>query len=172
MYKLATEKNEMNTERYDLMIRASHTRRFHNGTTIKEQTVGQHTMNMLIIADTLYDGNPPAPLIRSIIYHDMHEAITGDIPWPMKRINLNVEREIRLVEKDINTNHQWDVPDHPMLGPIDMLEFFSFICRERALGNKNNTDEYLTALNILRENAYKIDQPMRSKFIELIIHMS
>lgn len=162
----------INTERFNMMIRAAHTRRFHNGTTVKEQTVGQHTFNMLIIADTLYEGNPPPSLMMSILYHDMHEGITGDIPWPMKRCTQNLHDEIRRVEKDLNDKHHWSVPEHPMLAPIDMLEFFSFMCRERGLGNANNVDEYETALAHLREQANEMKEPMRYKFIELINHIA
>jgi 5'-deoxynucleotidase YfbR-like HD superfamily hydrolase len=154
-------------ERYKLMIKASHTRRFHTGNVIKQQTVGEHTFNMMIIADTLYDGNPPPGLMQAILYHDMHEGITGDIPWPMKRSSPELYEEIRKVEQGINKNYQWEHEQSKLLEAIDMLEFLCYMVAERNLGNANNLGEYNAALGAINELIKHLDKEMEHKFVEL-----
>ena len=131
----------MNIDRFKMMIAGGQVTRFHTGLTIKENTVAQHTFNMLVIADNLYMGQPPDWLMRAILYHDLHEAITGDIPYPVKK-EPDVRLAIKALEHEVEEKFDLLVPLNPqqqdILKAIDMLEFLLYMSQEAMLGNRNN----------------------------------
>lgn len=57
----------------------------YNGHTGRPYTVGQHTLILLHIVEhfsSLYDYR--MSLRKTVLFHDMHEAFTGDMPRPLK----------------------------------------------------------------------------------------
>lgn len=122
-------------------IRAGRVKRFHTLETLGENTVGQHTFNMLIIADAAYEGNPPPTLMQGILYHDLPELYTGDTPYYTKRENHGFSTRLAELETRIKQlmglTTNMTIEDKRVLRFIDLLEALSFIVAERALGNTN-----------------------------------
>jgi 5'-deoxynucleotidase YfbR-like HD superfamily hydrolase len=129
--------------RFDMMIAGGMVERFHTGQTITTRTVGQHTFNMLVIADNVFEGETPDWLSKAILYHDLHEVFTGDIPWPVKQ-RPALKEAIDHMEHEINVEYGLTVKltdvQYRMLKAIDMLEFLLYLMQERALGNSNHPE--------------------------------
>jgi 5'-deoxynucleotidase YfbR-like HD superfamily hydrolase len=147
-------------ERLEKMLNAGMVERFHTGLTITRQTIGQHTFNMLVIADFVYRGETPPELMKAILYHDMHEVETGDIPWPMKQ-RPAIREHIAAIENKVNDRYAWTVelpaPQAAVLKAIDMLEFMMYLKLERNLGNRNNTENYHKAKAVVSGILYGIN---------------
>jgi 5'-deoxynucleotidase YfbR-like HD superfamily hydrolase len=137
-------------------LKGAETTRFHTAPTIKENTVGQHSFNMLLIAEYIYDQATPVELLRAIIYHDLHEATTGDMPWPIKR-HPAIREGIKQIEKEVNIeiNATYEVTGYyeKMLAFIDIIEAMFFLLQERRLGNRNHNKIYNRALRVAGEYA-------------------
>jgi 5'-deoxynucleotidase YfbR-like HD superfamily hydrolase len=129
--------------RFDMMIAGGMVDRFHTGQTITRRTVGQHTFNMLVIADEIFEGETPDWLSKAILYHDLHEVFTGDIPWPVKQ-RPALKEPIARMEEEINRQYGlymgMDETQERIVKAIDMLEFLMYLTQERALGNTNHAD--------------------------------
>lgn len=121
-------------------------KRYHTLETLKENTVGQHTFNMLVIADAAFNGQPPPALMQAILYHDLHEAYTGDTPFYTKRDNPNFRAALGCLEFKVNSRmgiHVHLTPEEKrILRFIDMLEALSFLVDERVLGNTGVSEAY------------------------------
>lgn len=60
----------------------------YNGHTCEPYTVGQHTLILLTIVNHFSKdyGDAIHNLRMTVLLHDMHEAFTGDMPRPLKRV--------------------------------------------------------------------------------------
>jgi len=75
--------------------------RYHTWPTLKQQTVADHTWNVLRIYERLF-GAPEPYIFQHILYHDAAEVITGDIPFEIKRKNKDFKDAYDEVEKSAN----------------------------------------------------------------------
>lgn len=73
--------------------------RYHSRPTAQRQTVAEHTWRVLIIYTELY-GMPRAEVYQNIIYHDVPEIITGDIPFMAKRLYPQLKQVLHHIELD------------------------------------------------------------------------
>jgi len=92
-----------------------------------------------MIADFLYDGEPPLQLIRAILYHDAAEGTLGDVPAPAKKHALLAnafETAERAVNKELGIEIELPSNLQAELKVIDNLEFIYFCRLEFGLGNK------------------------------------
>jgi 5'-deoxynucleotidase YfbR-like HD superfamily hydrolase len=149
-----------------MMIAGGNVRRFHSNQVIKDRTVGHHTFNMMVLADCLYDGATPQRLIKAILYHDLHEGIIGDVPYPTKRVTPSMRAEFDKLEASINAEYRLEVEltkeEHSVLTALDMLEFYMYLVQERKLGNQNNEEEFQLAIGSLVDLRQEIPCHLRS----------
>jgi 5'-deoxynucleotidase YfbR-like HD superfamily hydrolase len=75
--------DNLDFERLRYMRRVARVARVHTHPTIRTQTVGEHTFNVLALIDFV---NPEASidLWRAALWHDAPEGITGDVPSTAK----------------------------------------------------------------------------------------
>lgn len=132
-----------------LMLDAGEVRRFHTNRVIKDRTVGQHTFNMLALADAYYRGMTPHQLMKAILYHDVHEGILGDIPWPTKQRHPEIHRLEDEVDQEYDLRVELPVDQAKILKLLDMLEFYIYLLDEQKLGNLNNLEEIARAYEII-----------------------
>jgi 5'-deoxynucleotidase YfbR-like HD superfamily hydrolase len=71
------------TDPLDLLLRGGKVRRYHQWPTF-HQDVAQHTWRVMVILMHLWPETPPGALLTAL-YHDTSEALTGDLPAPVKR---------------------------------------------------------------------------------------
>ena len=72
--------------------RAGRVVRFHTHDMIRRENVAEHTFNMMNILMIITNGNLSQNLIMAALLHDQGEYVTGDIPSPVKRVLLDVDR--------------------------------------------------------------------------------
>lgn len=121
-------------------VKAGMVTRLHTQQTIADYTVANHTFNMLLLADWMYYGKPSLNLMRAILYHDLHELHTGDIPHPVKQIPF-LKGPIEKYETEINSLMETTPPtlspeEQQALQLIDLQELIMFISNEKELGNQ------------------------------------
>jgi 5'-deoxynucleotidase YfbR-like HD superfamily hydrolase len=74
----------MTAEQLGFLFRAFDVKRYHTLPLIREQTVGDHTARVLVVAFYLAEHTPSMELVSAILEHDGYEFFTGDIPATMK----------------------------------------------------------------------------------------
>jgi 5'-deoxynucleotidase YfbR-like HD superfamily hydrolase len=90
-------------DRMFLLRRGGSVQRFHTEPFItNKQTVGQHTFGALLILMEVWPAHTPLPerVIRHLLYHDLGEQATGDVPAPVKWANKNLEKRLDAMEAE------------------------------------------------------------------------
>jgi 5'-deoxynucleotidase YfbR-like HD superfamily hydrolase len=128
------------------MVRSGGTMRFHTHVerTLKQQTVGAHTYNVILIAFALTRGDLSRNAMLAALIHDSGEHWSGDIPAPTKlaltpEARIDYERfdqkELRsatgLADEDIFLSDE----ERLTIKIADAMEGAFFCIREAQLGN-------------------------------------
>lgn len=120
---------------------AADVKRFHTFPSIREQTVGQHSFNMLTMLFQFVK-EPSLNLIKAITYHDFAERWVGDIPATAKwgneewgNLTESIEESVRLKLGFISGELTED--EKNIVSFLDTLELFYWALEEAELGNKN-----------------------------------
>lgn len=122
---------------------AGNVTRYHTHPAILgRQSVAEHTYNCLALLFTLYPGEPPLDLVRAVLFHDLPEGETGDIPatakWSYPALKdaadaaeYTILRRFGLdLDLDLSTEDRW------WLKVVDILELCAFCRDQRLLGNR------------------------------------
>jgi 5'-deoxynucleotidase YfbR-like HD superfamily hydrolase len=123
------------------MREAFRIRRFHTITHVAmEETVGQHTANLINMLIFLYDELPPKVLLRAL-YHDAPELITGDLPAPAKWLSKELSAAIDVMEARVQRdmelfNEPMSEFDEAMLKYADMMDLCFKAVEEISVGNQ------------------------------------
>ena len=139
---------------------AGQVRRYHTWPTIKEQNIAEHCWQLLRIYLCVVDKMDPH-MVYHIIFHDIGEHATGDIPYPVKRDNPRLKEEMDLLElksqaaqmehwhsfKQIVLSEQ----DTKLFKHIELIEMAEFGLDQMNLGNHHG---YIIANRCL-EAVYK-----------------
>jgi 5'-deoxynucleotidase YfbR-like HD superfamily hydrolase len=128
------------------VIYAGRIERYHTYPTIQTQDVAAHTYRVLVIYRLLF-GPVDSVVTDLILFHDSPEILTGDIPFPAKRDNLNLTLTLSDLEKRwYNTNIPWLNFDEKTQSTLnrtrarikfcDIMEMLEHASHELRLGNK------------------------------------
>lgn len=138
--------------------------RYHNRPTAQRQTVGEHTWRMLVIYTELY-GMPRAEVYQNIIYHDVTEIITGDMPFMAKRYYPDLAYILKTREFDAEDKLKINFPEITkeeklQIKVCDLLEMLFFAVDDVKMGCQFSTDIVHNIVEALEdyENATKIWQ--------------
>lgn len=113
-------------------------RRHHTMQTIGEDTNAHHTFNCLCLLDQL---NPDASpeLRRAMLYHDVPEVFTGDIPSPVKRFSAEIGKGVAeledRIERALEIHEDLTPEDKAWLKAIDRAEFIMWAEDQVLRGN-------------------------------------
>ena len=134
--------------------------RYHTSRTIRTNTVGHHSFNMLSMLRILYPGDPPIQLIWAVHEHDIHERWVGDSPAPAKWwgiLNREVEfnTDVMIIQEIFGTFHRWekDTEISRWLSGLDILECICEAKDEIVMGNSSMKKLYGRAVAYAKENA-------------------
>jgi 5'-deoxynucleotidase YfbR-like HD superfamily hydrolase len=125
------------------------TRRCHTIPWIGHYDVAQHTFNMLTLLDLLApDDVNDFQVIRHVLWHDVHERWTGDVPAGLRYFHPDVRKNFKLAKREVN--ERFGFPDdlredgeaRAWVRALDQLEFYLACQDQKALGNRN-VDPYL-----------------------------
>ena len=143
-------------------LAATHVNRFHSTVTVKENTVGQHTIGMLIMADWVFEGSPDPRLMQAILYHDLPEIRIGDIPYPVKHYSKQNLRDALKEHEDFVTQDMGLALDLPeelkhYLAIFDIFDYLKFILTERQLGNRMVEHMFDAGFSIAHRLVYNLE---------------
>jgi len=119
---------------------AGEVERYHAWRTLRRQSVGEHTWQVLRIYDEIF-GLHDAEVARWILWHDAPELITGDVPfqtkrrWPEVKKALTEAEEVASRELDIVWPEITDL-QRARIKLCDVLEMYEFGVREVQMGNQ------------------------------------
>ncbi len=100
----------------------------------------QHSFNMLLLLFELHP-NPSMQMVRAVMYHDLAERYTGDLPSTVRHYRPEVKEEMvmlaKLIDDQMGTSYHWYLTndDEIWLKALDDLEFYLWCCDQSALGN-------------------------------------
>ena len=118
--------------------------RYHTWRTIRTQSVGEHSWQLLRILTTIWP-DAPRRLFMAALYHDVGE-MAGDIPWPGKRNDPDLKVKMDAAEARIHDgmSTSWGMParitnlphfEERVLKLCDNLEMWEFGLVEQNMGN-------------------------------------
>jgi 5'-deoxynucleotidase YfbR-like HD superfamily hydrolase len=121
-------------------VRGCATKRYHTEPTLQNETVGAHVGFMVGAAFIIYD-TPSLALLKAISLHDHMEAITGDMPAPMKVRRPELKAIIDELEMEFHGESK--LPGWPMLDAheerqlkvLDRLSGVACASQELRMGN-------------------------------------
>ena len=126
---------------YGYLREAFMVKRYHTvGHVAHEETVGQHTVNVVAMIFWLYDDEPPLYMVRRALHHDAPELATGDIPATTKWEFPNLAAEAETVEVGVAIRQGLETKDltdkeEAVLKFADMIDLCFKSVEELAYGN-------------------------------------
>jgi hypothetical protein len=136
-----TEK-EMTPVQKALAIReGGNTIRCHTQQYIGSYNVAMHSFNALSLLLLLYPGTVRSELVRAVLWHDVPERWTGDIPAPAKWASMSlkevlVELEQKVLDRlGLSDLFNLTEQEHKWLWSVDLLELYMWGKDQVALGN-------------------------------------
>lgn len=130
-------------------------RRCHTVPWIGHYDVAQHTFGMLMLLDLLYQKPDPlggasynyVELQQYILWHDVHERWTGDVPAGLRFFKPDIRKTFKLAEKEVQEKFEFpmlelDPEEKDWIRALDQLEFLLSCYDQKALGNQN-VDQYI-----------------------------
>lgn len=151
-------------ERIKAAREGADTERFHTTRTVRRQSVGLHSFNMITMLMILFPpgGTPSRNLIYAIVQHDIPERWIGDIPAPAKWWGVMEEgvafrTEQMLNEAIFDAHYTTDLSEQDLgwLAGLDILECICEMKDELLMGNLAVEKLYVRAVMYAKENAAK-----------------
>lgn len=113
-------------------------KRYHTVRTLRQQTVGEHTMGILTLLNQIY---PEArkEVLLAVMHHDFPELVTGDIPAPIKRQIPRLALLLNEAEEGTAPLHQdFDLSafEEAVVKFCDLMELVLWCLEECRMGNQ------------------------------------
>lgn len=148
------------------------TRRYHTLPTIGHQTVAEHSGRMLLLLLLIIE-EPSIELVKGILYHDLPECETGDVPAPAKWRNPKLTAALDTAEgRFICDNelhvHLTDREQH-LLKWLDSIECAFYCVDQMMLGNRNLDQCFhnvMTHLNSMPLPSYSKAEQLKALLLE------
>ena len=112
--------------------------RYHTVHTLQRETVGHHSHGVAVLCIIL-DPYCSVAVLRSALFHDLSEHVTGDIPSPAKRA-YGIGAQVSDLEHKLLDEAELAMPwlagyEHRTLKLADIAQGALFCAREISLGN-------------------------------------
>lgn len=145
---------------------------------LQRQSVADHSFYVAVYADALADllGWGPehrAHLLRSALWHDVDEIVSGDIPGPVKRQIPERAKWSAYVNSHVTRHFGYDYPDvldeeKPILTAANLLDECAYLAGESRLGNQNVARALYLSRRRLKESCDQLGLPQgfADQFVE------
>lgn len=120
--------------------------RYHTWERLREQSVGEHTWQLLRIILAMHPSASRELLVYTM-FHDVGERVTGDVPFPVKREHPEIKAAFDRMEHEatLQMATRWGAvagvvladEEHNLLKLAEFVEMMEWGLDEMALGNKN-----------------------------------
>ena len=129
-----TRNSVLKTARFAGMVQ-----RYHTWPTIKQQSVGEHSWQMMRIWYAIW-GKMPPDVSSYILWHDAGELVTGDPPFPFKSKNTELKALFDIQENAAVRDMGGEVTPLSsyqlvLVKVCDILEMWEFGLVELKMGN-------------------------------------
>lgn len=132
------DKQARGLTRVGIMRDAAEVKRYHTQRTLRQQTLGAHSFNMLLLVDQL------APMARkevwqAVMHHDLPELFTGDMPAPIKRLHPELKVIMQEAEEDLTPLYRelhLTVGEEQLVKFCDTMELTLWCLEEWQMGNR------------------------------------
>ena len=125
---------------------AGQVQRYHTWPISRPQSIAEHTWQMLRIYMSIMI-EPDSKVIYHILFHDIGEHHTGDVPYPVKSLNPPLKAAMDTIETESWENqlaywdarkdyelHKWDLQ---LIKQIELIEMAEFGMDEMCRGNRH-----------------------------------
>ena len=120
--------------------------RYHTWPNVKQQNIAEHCWQLMRIYLSVVDKIDPN-MIRHIVFHDIGEHFTGDIPYPVKRDNQQLKELVEFMELKSQAAQleYWNAfqqvrltdADKVLFKQIELTEMAEFGLDQLAFGNSH-----------------------------------
>lgn len=121
---------------------AGEVERYHTWPVHRRQSVGEHTWQIMRIYFQIW-GPLPSHIPTFMIWHDAGELVTGDLPFPIKKRNVELgnvmsELEAKAVRAMVGASFEGIVTEYELdrIKVCDLIEMWEFGVVESSLGNQ------------------------------------
>lgn len=121
-------------------------RRYHTWNVIHDQSVGEHSIQVWRILRAIWP-DAPAHVQEHCLTHDIGELVTGDLPYPVKKVNPGLGDHLAALERIAHAEmtDAWKLPsrkvlsafEHSVFKIAEYLEMWEYGLDEVLLGNHN-----------------------------------
>lgn len=137
-----------------LFRNAAETQRYHTKRMLRQQTVGAHTFNMLLLLRQIAP-QARSEVIWACVHHDLPEYFTGDIPAPIKKASPELKVLLENLESDLAPLHydpDLTAEESALVKWVDLMELTLHCLEEVRMGNRMDAlDMVRTGLDWLRD---------------------
>lgn len=123
-----------------LLRDAAAVKRYHTKRTVRAQTNGQHSFDMLTLLLTVLPFCSKQ-LMLAVMLHDLPELVTGDTPGPAKRSNPVLSNALADMEESTGilfySGQHLTEEERTILKWLDRMEAVLWCMEEYQLGNQN-----------------------------------
>jgi 5'-deoxynucleotidase YfbR-like len=126
--------------------RAGQVTRYHTWPRIREQSVGEHSWQVLRVLLAIWP-DAPRHVIVHCLTHDIGETVSGDPPYPVKAMNPDMKEACDRVELDAHRRmaRDWFLPGPSHLSDMEktifkmaeFIEMWEWALFEISMGNSN-----------------------------------
>lgn len=137
--------------------------RYHTWPKTREQSVGEHSWQIMRILLTLWPTAPRRLLVHAVL-HDVGE-MAGDVPWPGKKNDPVLKERHDAAERVVHENmsREWCLPPAVVLGDYEhgvfklceYIEMWEWGLHEQNLGNRYGA---VVALRMLMAASVIVDR--------------
>jgi len=150
-------KMHLNTpERIDFLRRAGNVKRFHTVQTVGgTPTVGAHSWGVAVLLDEIWQ-DCTKTLLQAALYHDVAEAILGDVPatakWDYPTFANAIAEAEAEIEKEMGFTFMLTTEQKARLKMCDMLELVLYSFEQIKMGNHNFAVVFENGVKYLYKN--------------------
>lgn len=121
---------------------AANVLRYHTKRTLRQQTVGAHTFDLMMLVQTVAPDCRKEVLL-ACMKHDLPELFTGDLPAPIKRADPELAMLLEAVERGLYPLYEefnLTEEEEALVKWADRMELVLWCLEEHHLGNKYVVD--------------------------------
>lgn len=132
-------------EKIKIIYNGGMVKRYHNRPVLHNQNNAEHQYMVASIACLLYP-EISAKQLKNMLWHDIYEYETGDMPWAIKRANPDIKAAIVRIEEKSKEYYKLTTKEtkfeHSILKLAEYFECMVFCMNEKHLGNREFNNSF------------------------------